>query len=51
MKLDTKTLQKAIAALAAILGVLTAYGLLTPDHAAAVSGAIAAVAAIWEPSN
>jgi hypothetical protein len=50
MKLDSATLQKLAAALTAILGVITAYGLLTPGHAAAVTTAIAAVAAIWQPT-
>ncbi len=51
MRLDSRNLQKMVAALTAILGVAAAYGLLTPAHAAAVAAAVAALAAIWEPTT
>ena len=50
MKLDSPTLQKVAAAVTAILGVVAAYGVLTPAHATAVTSAIAALAAVWQPT-
>jgi len=48
VKANSNVGQRVLAAAMAVLGVCAAYGFLSPAQAVAVSGAVAAIATIWQ---
>jgi len=51
MTLHPNTVKRLVAALIACVAVFASFGFLKPEQAAAVSGLISAVAAIWHPRH